>query len=52
MAAKDSDWFPTGLMVNYRVDDLAALLDQLREAGIAIAGGPESHSNGTFAWEE
>ena len=37
-------------MINYRVDDLAALLDQLREGGVTIVAGPESHDNGHFAW--
>ncbi len=37
-------------MINYRVDDLTALLAQLAEAGIETQGGPESHENGKFAW--
>jgi predicted enzyme related to lactoylglutathione lyase len=37
-------------MINYRVDDLDALLASLREAGIEILQGPESHENGKFAW--
>jgi predicted enzyme related to lactoylglutathione lyase len=53
VAAKDSQWFSPSdspFMINYRVDDLDALLAQLRAAGIAIVGGPESHENGKFAW--
>jgi predicted enzyme related to lactoylglutathione lyase len=53
VAAKDSQWFspsPSSFMINYRVDDLAALLGQLRAAGVAILQGPESHENGKFAW--
>ncbi|MEL7448028.1 MAG: VOC family protein [Pseudomonadota bacterium] len=53
VAAKDSEWFSpskSSLMINYRVDNLAELLDQLRADGIDIVGGPESHENGSFAW--
>ena len=37
-------------MINYRVDDLDALLAQLQAAGIAVVDGPQSHENGKFAW--
>ncbi len=37
-------------MINYRVDNLDEMLKQLRAAGIAIVGGPESHGNSKFAW--
>jgi predicted enzyme related to lactoylglutathione lyase len=53
VAEKDTQWFsPSGssFMVNYRVDDLVELLAQLRDAGVEILGGPESHENGKFAW--
>jgi predicted enzyme related to lactoylglutathione lyase len=53
VAAKDSDWFspsPSSFMINYRVDDLDALLAQLREGGVEIIKGPESEDNGRFAW--
>jgi predicted enzyme related to lactoylglutathione lyase len=53
LAAPDSSWFSpstSSFMINYRVDDLGALLDQLRSAGIEILKGPESHENGRFAW--
>ena len=53
VAGKDSKWFSpsnSSFMINYRVDDLAALLEQLRAAGVAIIQGPESHENGKFAW--
>lgn len=52
-AAPDSEWFSpssAGFMINYRVDDLDALLAQLRTGGVEIVGGPESHENGKFAW--
>lgn len=53
LADKDSQWFSpsdSAFMINYRVDDLDALLAQLQAAGVAIVSGPESHENGKFAW--
>ena len=53
VAAGDTKWFSpsaSSFMINYRVDDLDALLAQLRADGIAILQGPESHENGKFAW--
>lgn len=53
LAANDSKWFQPSespFMINYRVDDLGALLEQLRAAGVEVVAGPESHENGKFAW--
>ena len=53
LAKADSKWFApseSSFMINYRVDDMDAMLAQLRAAGIEIVGGPESHENGKFAW--
>jgi predicted enzyme related to lactoylglutathione lyase len=53
VAASSSEWFSpsaASFMINYRVDDLEALLAQLREAGVTIVKGPETHENGSFAW--
>jgi predicted enzyme related to lactoylglutathione lyase len=53
VAGKDSQWFSpsaSSFMINYRVDDLDALLEQLRAAGVPIVKGPESAENGKFAW--
>ncbi|NII10164.1 VOC family protein [Oleiagrimonas sp. C23AA] len=53
VAARDSQWFSPSdapFMINYRVDDLAALIEQLRADGVTIVGGPEEHENGQFAW--
>ena len=53
VAGKDSQWFnpsQSSFMINYRVDDLDTLLEQLRAAGVAVIQGPESHENGKFAW--
>jgi len=52
-ADRDSEWFSpskSSFMINYRVDDLEALLEQLRAAGVDILQGPEYHENGAFAW--
>jgi len=32
------------------VDDMAGIVAQLREGGVEIIQGPESHENGKFAW--
>ena len=53
VAKPDTKWFsPSGatFMINYRVDDLTELLDQLKAAGVQAIQGPESHENGKFAW--
>ena len=53
VAAKDSKWFSpstSSFMINYRVDNLGELLEQLRADGVAIVQGPDSAENGKFAW--
>lgn len=53
LAAADGDWFApstSAVMINYRVDDLDALLGQLAAAGIATLKGPDDEFNGRFAW--
>ena len=53
VAAADSQWFSpsdASFMINYRVDDLAALLTQLEQDGVTIVKPLESHENGHFAW--
>ena len=53
LAEQSSKWFApseSSFMINYRVDDLDALIAQLAAAGIVLVGGPESHENGKFAW--
>lgn len=53
VADKDSTWFSpsdAGFMINYRVDDMADMIQQLAENGVEIFQGPETHANGTFAW--
>ncbi len=52
-AAKDTKWFSpseSSFMINYRVDDMDEMLEQLRQNGVEIIQGPESHENGKFAW--
>jgi len=53
VADRDSDWFSPSestFMINYRVDDLEAMVKQLTAASIDILKGPEYHENGAFAW--
>ncbi len=53
VASKDTRWFSPSespFMINYRVDDLGGMLEQLRAADVKIVQGPESHENGDFAW--
>ena len=53
LAAPDSEWFSPGtspFMINYRVDDLEALIAQLRADEVEIVGDTEYHENGKFAW--
>ncbi len=53
VAASDSKWFSpseSNFMINYRVDELDALIAQLAAEGINPVQGPESHENGKFAW--
>ena len=52
-ADRDSSWFSpseSAFMINYRVDDLEALVEQLKADDISIQQGPEYHENGVFAW--
>ena len=53
VAARDSNWFApsdASFMINYRVDDLGALLANFRSAGIEVIKGPDADEHGTFAW--
>ena len=53
VAEKNSDWFSpsrSNFMINYRIDDMAGMVERLRDAGVEILEGPESHENGKFAW--
>ena len=53
VAAADSDWFAPSkarFMINYRVDDMKALIVKLKSANVEILEGPQYHENGVFAW--
>ena len=53
LAAPDSQWFApstSSFMINYRVDDMTGMLEQLRRNDVQIVKGPEFHENGAFAW--
>ena len=53
VAEPDSEWFgpsQSSFMINYRVDDMAGLIEKLSGNGVEILQGPESHENGQFAW--
>ena len=53
LADADGDWFApstSAVMINYRVDDLDGLLEQLRAAGVETLKGPDEELNGRFAW--
>ena len=50
---KDTTYFGEGhqaVMINYRVDDLDALLEALAAAGVWIDSKRENESYGRFAW--
>jgi predicted enzyme related to lactoylglutathione lyase len=51
--AKDSTYFAdsrANFMINYRVDDLDAMLKQLRAAGVTVDDKVEEHEYGRFGW--
>ena len=53
VGAPQSDWFAPSkapFMINYRVDDMDALITRLNNAGIDLLEGPQYHENGVFAW--
>ena len=52
-ADSDTKWFSPSespFMINYRVDNLDELLEQLKQNGVEIVSGPQSDDNGKFAW--
>ncbi len=51
--AGDTDYFGSReqqVMVNYRVPDLDAMLEQLRAAGASVEEHVEDHEYGRFGW--
>lgn len=52
-APKNTKWFKPGtasFMINYRVDNMKALLTKLKRNRVTVLQGPECHENGKFAW--
>src|SRR5689334_3998246 len=52
-ADSDSKWFSpsqSSFMINYRVDDLDEMIEQLKTNGVEIIKGPDEDYNGKFAW--
>ena len=52
-ANSDTKWFSpseSSFMINYRIDSMDEMLEQLKQNGVEIVSGPESHENGKFAW--
>lgn len=51
--ARDTKYFDPSdqeYMINYRVDDLEGLLEELKNAGVEIVGDMETFEYGKFAW--
>lgn len=51
--AADTDYFGTSgqeFMINFRVDDLATMLDQLRDRGVSVDPETEDSEFGLFGW--
>lgn len=52
-ADSDTKWFgpsESSFMINYRVDNMDEMLEQLKQNGVEIQKGPETDFNGKFAW--
>jgi len=50
---QDTTYFgpgPSGFMINFRVDDLKALLTALREEGVPVDDKVEEYDYGKFGW--
>jgi predicted enzyme related to lactoylglutathione lyase len=51
VTADDSDFFEPGqsnFMINYRVDNMDEMVEQLKRNQVTIVKGPECHENGKF----
>lgn len=52
-ADHDTKWFSpseSSFMINYRVDNLDEMIEQLKANGVEIIKGPDSDETGKFAW--
>lgn len=53
VAEPSTQWFSpseSSFMINYRIDNMDEMVAQLKNNGVEILKGPESHENGKFAW--
>ncbi len=53
VAEPGSEWFSpseSSFMINYRIDNMAEMIEQLKAGAVAIHKGPEYHENGVFLW--
>ena len=53
VAAPASKWFSpseSSFMINYRIDSMADMIEQLRAGEVPIHQGPEYHEQGAFLW--
>lgn len=48
--SSNSDYFPGAAMLNFRVGDLDAMLEQLRNAGVEVTDEVMDHPYGRFGW--
>lgn len=49
---RESTYFPTSqpAMLNFQVDDLDAVLDRLKSAGVSVDANREDYEYGRFGW--
>ncbi|MDX1960490.1 MAG: VOC family protein [Leptospiraceae bacterium] len=53
VAPKDTKWFQpseSNFMINYRIDNMEEMIEQLKKGNVKILQGPEYHENGVFLW--
>ena len=53
VADPGSKWFSPSespFMINYRIDNMDGMIEQLKAGGVPIEKGPEYHENGAFLW--
>jgi predicted enzyme related to lactoylglutathione lyase len=53
LAGPASKWFSpsdSSFMINYRIDSMDGMVEQLKAGGVEIHQGPEYHENGAFMW--
>lgn len=52
-ADNESKWFSpseSSFMINYRIDNMDEMLEELKTNGVEIVKGPDTDFNGKFAW--